>query len=248
MTVGDLVDTTFDVRSDANGKDPDSHSATLRRYHRILWSKRLPTGEMFDLDEKLRHQSGLGDFWLSSDAITNTYRHWGRPARFVDILRRIPTNEMIAFFELGCTVGAYTVFPFAAKVDGKWRQTINQSRGIHPKIRDRFDLTLECIRRLYISQPSPLANALAPYNPFFRLFGDFPGYVDHFLLNDLVSDDYGSVRFWTSFDNFTTDALPAASVKEYREYMTLSMEFIRNRNTQIDRYVDGQSETHGALR
>lgn len=73
MTAEDVVNTTFDVRSDASGKDPDSHSATLRRYHRVLWSKPLPSGEPFDLDEKLRHRSGLGDFWLSSDAITNTY-------------------------------------------------------------------------------------------------------------------------------------------------------------------------------
>ncbi len=237
MAVGNVVDTTFDVRSDANGKDPDSHSATLRRYHRILWSKPLPDGEPFDLDEKLRHRSALGDFWLSSDAITNTYRHWTRPARFVDILQQIPTEDVTTFFDLGCTVGAYTVFPFAAQVDGKWRQTINQSRGTHPKIRDRFDLTLECIRRFYLDEPSPLANALSPYNSFFRLFGSFPGYVDHFLLNDLVSDDYSSVRFWTSFDNFTTDALPAASVEEYREYMSRSMAFIRARNERIGAYA-----------
>lgn len=239
MTVGDVVDTTFDVRSDANGKDPDSHSATLRRYHRALWSKPLPTGKPFDLDEKLRHQSGLGDFWLSSDAITNTYMHRTRPARLVKVLRQIPTEDLTAFFDLGCTVGAYTVFPFAVQVDGKWRQSINQSRGIHPKIQDRFDLTLECIRRLYRGEPSPLANALAPYNSFFQLFGDFPGYVDHFLLNDLVSDDYRAVRFWTRFDNFTTDALPAASVEEYRDFMAGSMSFITARNDRINRTTPG---------
>lgn len=237
MTVGDVIDTTFDVRTDANGKDPDSHSPTLRRYHRILWSKPLPSGAMFDLDERLRHHCELGDFWLSSDAITNTYRHWSRPASFVEILQQIPSEEMTAFFELGCTVGAYTVFPFAAQVDGKWRQTINQSRGIHPKIRDRFDLTLECIRRSYLGKPSPLENALAPYDSFFRLFGDFGGYVDHFLLNDLVAPDYASVRFWTAFDNFAIDALPGADVAEYREYMRRSMNFIRARNDRIARYA-----------
>lgn len=129
----------------------------------------------------------------------------------------------------------YTVFPFAVQVDGKWRQSINQSRGIHPKIQDRFDLTLECIRRFYLGEPSPLANALSPYNSFFQLFGSFPGYVDHFLLNDLVSDDYSSVRFWTDFDNFTTDALPAASIEKYREYMSRSMAFITARNERITR-------------
>lgn len=236
MTAREVIDTTFDVRTDANGKDPDSHSATLRRYHRILWSKPLPGGEPFDLDEKLRHRSELGDFWLGSDAITNSFRHWEQPARLVAILGQIP-DEVTAFFELGCTVGAYAVFPFQAKVDGKWRQSINQSRGTNGKIRDRFDLTLECIRRHYLEEPSPLQNALAPYASFFALFRDFPGYVDHFLVNDLVSDDYSKVRFWTDFDNFTTDALPASSLEEYRRYMTGSMDFICARNERIARFA-----------
>jgi hypothetical protein len=36
------IDITFDFRLDTpNGKDPDSFSATLRRYHKLLWSKPL---------------------------------------------------------------------------------------------------------------------------------------------------------------------------------------------------------------
>lgn len=42
------IDVAFDFRTDAGGKDPDSHSPTLRRYHRLLWSKPLPSGEPFD--------------------------------------------------------------------------------------------------------------------------------------------------------------------------------------------------------
>ena len=45
----DLIDTSFDFRTDAGGKDPDTHSATLRRYHKLLCSKPLPNGAMFDL-------------------------------------------------------------------------------------------------------------------------------------------------------------------------------------------------------
>ena len=44
-------------------------------------------------------------------------------------------------------------------------------------IRDRFDLTLECIRRHYLDEPSPLSATLARYADFFGLFGDFAGYV-----------------------------------------------------------------------
>jgi hypothetical protein len=73
------------------------------------------------------------------------------------------------------------VFP-GYQVDRK--MTINQRRGCHGSIRDRFDLTLECIRRHYLDEPSPLSATLARYAEFFGLFGDFAGYVDFFHLQD----------------------------------------------------------------
>ncbi len=49
-----LIDTSFDVRLDTpEGKDPDSYSPTLRRYHQLLWSKELPCGAKLELDDKL---------------------------------------------------------------------------------------------------------------------------------------------------------------------------------------------------
>jgi hypothetical protein len=70
-----IVNTTFNVYSDARGGDPDSTSPTLRAYHKILWSKPLPNGKTFELFEKsgvyLHHKSALGEFFLGSDAITH---------------------------------------------------------------------------------------------------------------------------------------------------------------------------------
>lgn len=225
------IDTAFDVRTDARGRDPDSHSATLRGYHRLLWSKPLPGSEQFDLDARLHHASRLGEFWLASDAITHTYTTWTRPARLVATLAQVPHEELAAFYDLGCTVGAYLVFPTQKQVDGKWRMSINQQRGVHPRIRDRFDLTLECIRRYYQGLDSPLARCLGVYADFFALFDSFDGYVDHFLLHDLVDGD--SVRFLTGSGDFADDPLPAADVATYRDYMDRSMSFIRARNQRI---------------
>jgi len=61
------IDVAFDFRTDAGGKDPDSHSPTLRRYHQLLWSKPLPSGAPFDLSVStprvyLHHRSSLGEF------------------------------------------------------------------------------------------------------------------------------------------------------------------------------------------
>ena len=77
------IDTSFDVRPDAAGKDPDQHSATLRRYHQLLWSKPLPNGIGFDLDVTtpsvyLHHKSDLGEFELPSDLIVHPYDYWIR--------------------------------------------------------------------------------------------------------------------------------------------------------------------------
>lgn len=42
-------DIFYDFRKDSGGKDPDMASPTLRRYHRLLWSKPLPNGEIMQL-------------------------------------------------------------------------------------------------------------------------------------------------------------------------------------------------------
>lgn len=75
------IDITFDMYSDTpEGGDPDASSPTLRSYHKYLWSKPLPNGVIFKLSDdgpkpNLYHQSELGNFKLSSDAITHSYRN-----------------------------------------------------------------------------------------------------------------------------------------------------------------------------
>ncbi|MEP6649978.1 MAG: hypothetical protein ABJA74_08700 [Lapillicoccus sp.] len=87
---------------------------------------------------------------------------------------------------------------------------------------------------------NPLARGLACYADFFDTFGDFGGYVDHFLLNDLVAGKYVSVRFFKAFDDFTGDPLPVVSLAEYREYMRRSMDFITARNDRIAHYASSE--------
>ena len=80
-----VIDTTFDFRTDAAGKDPDTYSATLCRYHQLLWSKPLPSGVPFELVPTSRppydfsHSSEAGDFVLSSDAFIPAYTRYGVP-------------------------------------------------------------------------------------------------------------------------------------------------------------------------
>ena len=115
-----VIDINFDVFSDTpKGKDPASYSPTLRKYHQILWSKPLPNGFRFDLDDAtprlLHHKSELGEFFLSSDAITHTYRS---VKKMNHIVERIPTEEVNSFYSLCSTIGAFIVFP-AKQIDKK---------------------------------------------------------------------------------------------------------------------------------
>src|SRR5262245_49739022 len=122
------IDITFDFRTDSRGKDPDTHSPTLRRYHKLLWSKRLPCGLTFDLSDitpgaYLYHHSEVGEFFLSSDAVIQTFARW---RALKPITEQFPEPENEAFMRLSYTIGGMIVFP-ANKIDG--RMTINGARG-----------------------------------------------------------------------------------------------------------------------
>jgi hypothetical protein len=99
-----MIDTSFDFRTDTpSGKDPDTHSPTLRRYHRFLWSKTLPGGALFDLGELnaggmyLRHHSAtLGEFVLSSDAVMPTFTRWGFAKEHPEICSEKDNDEFFA--------------------------------------------------------------------------------------------------------------------------------------------------------
>jgi hypothetical protein len=226
------IDTTFNVYADARGGDPDRVSPMLRKYHKMLWSKSLPNGKIFELSDKkgvyLQHQSELGSFVLGSDAIVHSYKnqkrkHW--------LTQQIP-NEVDELFDMGSTIGAYILFP-KNKIGNKF--TINQARGINSFIDDRFDLTLECIRLFYAGQKSPLYDTFLRYETFFNLFETFDGYINFFLLNDLVNDNQ-EIKFYLPFDNFRTQPT-FSGIDEYLIYKRGVTMFVKSRNRRIEVYT-----------
>ena len=67
---------------------------------------------------------------------------------------------------------------------------------------------------------------------FFDLFGDFRGYVEFFLLQDLVSEDYSTVRFWDGWKDFSDNLIPR-TVEGYLECLEREVEFVGERNKRI---------------
>jgi len=232
------IDTNFNFYSDSNGGDPDSTSPTLRKYHKILWSKPLPNGKFFELrDDKngayLYHETELGEFILGSDAITHSYRNHKRKKW---ITEQIPT-EVNELFDTGSTIGAYIIFP-NNRIDRK--HTINQARGVNSLIDDRFDLTLECIRLFYSSEKSPLYDTLLRYENFFDLFDNYMGYIHFFLLDDMI-DENNNIKFYLPFDGFKTR--PSFSdVNQYILYKKRVVDFIKSRNKRIENYIKSEGK------
>lgn len=235
------IDASFNFSDDSPaGKDPDSHSPTLRRYHQTLWSKELKSGDTFALEAPSSKRSGYlilttanGRMVLGSDTITNSYTRWTRPKALANAVASLSESQQARYLNPPYSIGSAMVWP----VRSKDRPTINQARGTRPAIADRMDLTLECIRRHYAEDAdSPLADVLCAYGDFFALFDGFREFVDFFHFQDLVTDDYQDVRFFLPLQDFARPGVPR-TVAEYVSYREAALSFIAARNRVIHAWV-----------
>lgn len=214
--------------------DPDAESKQLQYCHKIAWGNRkLPCGEIMNLKEGKNCELiwEEGNMVFGSDWLINTYVHWKRCYQIMKEMYNINPKAYKEYVEkftrTTYTIGGSIIFP--KRLNG-----INQTRGCVEVISDRFDLTLECIRRYYDgNQNSPLKEVLSQDKKFFDLFMDFKGYVDFFYLNDLVSDDYKMVKIFFGNSDFSESGYPKTSM-EWGNLAIQSMQFIESRNRRID--------------
>ena len=243
-----IVDITFDFTTDtpyywdrfwernnglgAGGNDPDVLSKTLQKYHQVLWSKELPNGETMNLSiGKGSDYLTWKEFRFGSDSITASFRYNKYRPMIERVEQSVPDYKgfMENYLRKSYTIGGAIIFP-------KRRYgSINQNRGCNAQIKDRWDLTLECIRKFYLGEPSPLYDTFVNEKDFFDLFVDFQGYVDFFFLQDCVSPDYQSVNFWLGDGEFTDYPLPE-NVGDYLQWIEKNLEFVQNRNQRIQAY------------
>ncbi len=91
------------------------------------------------------------------------------------------------------TIGGFMLFP-------RHDCSINQARGMSDRIQDRFDLTLECIRRMYESGfptgSNPLFDMSKEDKEYFEMFGSFGNYAKFFCLNK----SYDGKHNWVTED------------------------------------------------
>ena len=210
------------------GADPDAVSKTLQTYHQFLWSKPLPNGE------QLRLEKGAGynyltwkNFRFGRDSILASFRYVKYRKTLEEVSKALPDYQSFieSFLHKAYTIGGSIIFPK--------ENSINRARGLNPQIRDRWDLTLECIRRYYQEENSPLYDTLVKNKSFFDLFVDFKGYVDFFYLQDCVSNGYQSVVFWLDEGDFSKDPLPQ-NTDEYLLWIENQLDFVSKRNKRIE--------------
>ncbi len=230
-----MIDVTFNFQDETLGRDPDTYSLTLQEYHRVLWSKPLPSGKVFSLTKikacRLYHKSEVGEFTLSSDRVIPSFSKWKRMQYLVE---QLPSDYVDSFVNLTNTAGGIMIWP-SNRIDGK--ATMNGERGFNSKIADRMDLTIECIRLYYLAKDSPLFNTLERYSNFFDIFQDFRGFVEFFLLQDAVSNNFQSVNIAVPFDEFMSPPIPKNLV-EYRNYLDSTAEFVIKRSRRIEEYAN----------
>ena len=212
--------------------DPDSKSKTLQLFHKILWSKPLPNSEIMEL------YFGKGsdylvwkNFRFGSDSICASFRWKNNIESIQKIALDIPNFKKYIedYVHKSYTIGGEIIFP-------KMKGGINQSRGCNPFIRDRWDLTLECIRMYYNGEDNPLSKTLIENKNFFDLFVDFKGYVDFFYLQDCVSNDYSKVNLWLDTKLFESNPIPKTT-EAYEIWMDNQLSFVEKRNKRIQNAI-----------
>lgn len=222
------IDTHFDVRTDSYGRDPDSASTTLKSYHQLLWSKPLPNGETMDLTTRNCSYLRWNDMYFGSDTIIVSFMH-ARYKHRQQVIDSIPkfTEYREDYLRKACTIAGYIIYP-------KHRRSMNQEKGCCRKISDRLDLTMECIRRFYVGESTPLDKVLESDRDFYNLFVDFKGYVDFFLLQDCVDENY-NVKFWLDTPLWVSDPMPE-TVESYRAWIDKELDFVKKRGKRIEEY------------
>lgn len=207
--------------------DPDAKSKTLQKYHQILWSRELPCGKTMQLNiGSGKNYLTWNEFRFGSDSILASFRY----KKYRKMLEEVAVGMddykgfIENFIHKSYTIGGTIIFPKA--------NSINRARGVNHHICDRWDLTLECIRRYYQNELSPLYETLKMNKSFFDFFVDFKGYVDFFFLQDLVNDDYTAVKFMIGDGDFSKNPLPQ-SAEEYLLWIDKQLEFLQKRNERI---------------
>lgn len=228
--------------------DPDSVSETLRNYHQALWSRKLPNGEVMTLQKgKKSDYLTWNGMRFASDSIATQHRYIKCEHVIRQVESQMPNYRSFVYdtTRFTYTIGGMIIFP-------KLRGSMNQDRGTNPMIADRWDLSLECIKRYYEypenddANFNPLWHTIKRSEDFFKLFVNFSGYVEFFFLQDFLDKDGNVICFLNDYMDenglFTKKYPLPQTVEEYLRNIEIQKEIVNKRNKRIKDFVC--SEVH----
>lgn len=231
----------------SNDNDPDSKSKILKQYHQFLWSKKLPNGDVFNLQSDSRKYLFYNNISLASDSIITSWNYKKGGCRdFIYELKKLGDTELLngnncdnwiqKYIRISYTSGGMMIFP-------KHPNSINGRRGCIREIKDRFDLTLICIKKFYdnpndpTGYPQDFYSVLQSDSEFFELFVDFKGFVDFFYLNDWCDSEYNVNLLFGKGDFSVDDALPK-TVEDFVAAVNKQISIVKLRNNRIVKALD----------
>ncbi len=239
--------------------DIDTYSETLRKCQQCVYRRTLPNGELFDLQignnpeydylywfSPNYYGNDLEKSRFASDSIVNMQERYApQEKEFIpDKNIKHYKNKLKKYVRAASTIGGEIIFP-----KHKYPISVNMARGRNHKIKDRFDLTLECIRRFYekseSKRQSPLYDVLKADEKFFNLFKDFDNYVKFFYLDGSYVQG-GKIKFFIGGDMFEDgkdgfehpefSPFPKNTTEWNRLYRK-QLKYLKKRNKQIRKKI-----------
>ena len=145
------------------------------------------------------------------------------------------------YLQYSNTIGGFMLFP-------RHDCSINQLRGMSDKIQDRFDLTLECIRRMYendfFTGNNPLFDISEKDKEFFKMFGSFDNYAKFFCLDEswVIKGNVLSLMNNESLDNYDFSKEPLPNADQWWTFYDNIMNRLDARNEQIKRLIQQKGD------
>lgn len=210
----------------------DCDARSDRLYAQMMeWlnGRTLPDGTILELTRKGRELVTADGIRLSGDNMVT--RFTGRIPGITDALEQKLGEDWETFqqgiIRSGWRIGAEILFP-------RHPNSLNGMRGFSWQIMDRFDLTLDCIRKFYDGLPSPLTWVLESDRAWFDHFLNFRGFVDFFLLNDWIDSSYQVI------DQLGTGNVLPQTVKELEHWLFRMEELTDARCRRIEESVSSR--------
>ncbi len=207
--------------------DPCDDSLFLKKSIRKMFSRPLPNGQTMELEET---SSGFrwNDFRFGIDTVVPSFfstrnRNLSKAYALSETDFRDSVSEYIRETDL---LGAYTIYPVHAN-------SLIQCIYSNNRIRGRWDFVLECVRRHYSGEDSPLYDCMRRDRLFYDLFVDFNGFIDFFYLNDFINSD-GTVKMLLQTELFEMNPVPR-NWDEYKKWFGTNIELVKKRNSRMER-------------